>query len=162
MTADETLSPTERRRLQRTADYQFGRSAGAALFPDDESLSVRRTSSGRPEQIHADDGRLVTQGLDGRFRISPLAGRRLIDALPAPRHRVVVGEESVQYVREGRNAFAKFVREVDSGLRPGDETVVLHDGDVLGVGRAELSGDAMSAFETGMAVFVRHGVGTVE
>jgi uncharacterized protein with predicted RNA binding PUA domain len=157
MTADETLTGTERHRLRRSADYQFGPDAGAALFPEDESLAVQRTSSGRPEQVHSDDGRLVTQGIDGRFRISPQAGRRLMDALPAPRHRVVVGQESVPYVREGRNAFAKFVSEVDTCLRPGDEVVVLHDGALLGVGRAELSGDAMLDFETGMAVFVRHG-----
>jgi uncharacterized protein with predicted RNA binding PUA domain len=158
MTEEDALTGQEGRRLRRSADYQFGAGAGAVLFPAEESLTVRRSSSGRPEQVHAAEGRLVTQGIDGRFRISPLAGQRLADAFPVPRHRVVVGNESVPYVREGRNAFAKFVRSVDEGLRPGDEVIVTHDGSLLGVGRAELSGNAMLDFETGMAVYVRHGV----
>lgn len=158
MVDEEPLRGRERKRLCRSADYQFGSGAGAALFPAGESLTVRRSSSGRPEQVHAAEGRLVTQGIDGRFRISPEAGGRLTDAFEAPRHRVVVGEESVPYVREGRNAFAKFVLSVDDGLRPGDEVVVTHDESLLGVGRAELSGAAMRDFETGMAVYVRHGL----
>jgi uncharacterized protein with predicted RNA binding PUA domain len=158
--ADEeaALTGREGERLRRSADYQFGAGAGVVLFPSSESLSVRYTSSGRPEQVHAAEGRLVTQGIDGRFRISPHAGRRLAEAFPAPRHRVVVGDESVPYIREGRNAFAKFVQQVDDDLRPGDEVLVVHEGRLLGVGRAELSGEAMRAFETGMAVYVRHGV----
>ena len=35
-------------RLRTTADYQFGAGVGAALFPEDENLQVRRSSSGRP------------------------------------------------------------------------------------------------------------------
>ena len=38
--------------LETVADYQFGAGAGAALF--EGSVSVRRTSSGRPQQIHVD------------------------------------------------------------------------------------------------------------
>lgn len=161
MAADRPTD-AERSRLATIADYQFGAGAGAALFPEDEPITVRRTSSGRIEQAFAgsDEGtgeRLITQGVDGRFTISILAGRRLAAELDEPRHRVVVGAESVEYVREGRNAFAKFVHEVDPAVRPGDEVLVVHDGDLLGVGRAELSADAMADFETGMAVHVRYG-----
>jgi len=145
--------------LRTTADYQFGTGAGAALFPHDD-LELRRTSSGRVEQVHADDGRLVTLGIDGRFTLGVAGARRLVDGLAHPAYRVVVGEESAPFVREGKNAFAKFVADVDPDVRPGDEVVVV-DGDddmaVLGVGRAELSAEAMAAFGTGMAVFVRHG-----
>jgi len=71
--------------------------------------------------------------------------------------RVAVGAESVPYVRDGRNAFAKFVREVDAAVRPGDEVLVTHAGDLLAVGRAELPAGAMADFDTGVAVAVRHG-----
>jgi uncharacterized protein with predicted RNA binding PUA domain len=151
-------SGSELRGLRRAADYQFGRAAGAALFPTRSAVEITHTSSGRPRQVHADDGRLATYATDGRFVLGLAGGRRLLAAYEAPRHRVVVGSESEPFVREGRNAFAKFVREADPELRPGDEAVVVHEnGDLLAVGRAELPGSGMADFETGMAVKVRQG-----
>lgn len=150
----------DREMLCRTADYQFGGGAGTVLFEPFEALDVSRTSSGRPRQIRDGGQRLATYGTDGRFTIGAAGARRLLDAFEPPRLRVVVGDESSPYVREGRNAFAKFVRDVDTAIRPGDEALVVEDGSdaLLGVGRAELSGDGMLDFDTGMAVKIRHGV----
>jgi uncharacterized protein with predicted RNA binding PUA domain len=157
------MKPDERRMLQRVADYQYGAGAGNALFPDDEDLEVYRTTTGRPEQVHADAGRLVTYAVDGRFTLGLDGGRRLQSALDHPQYRVVVGDESEPYVREGRNVFAKFVSEADPGIRPGDEVLVEHhEGDLIAVGRAELAGEGMTEFETGMAVYVRKGASADE
>jgi len=154
--------------LRTVADYQFGGGAGAALFPRGgesaaERLTIHRSTSGRPRQVVAPEGRIATYVTDGRFTLGVVGGRRLVAALDRPTARVVVGDESAPFVREGKNAFAKFVREVDPAVRPGDEVaVVLDDDTVLGVGRAELSADAMADFETGMAVKVRAGAGDDE
>jgi uncharacterized protein with predicted RNA binding PUA domain len=147
--------------LRTVAEYQFGRAAGAALFPPDAELSLTRTSSGRPRQIYTGGGdRIGTYGTDGRFRLGLAGGRRLQDGLPENAYRVVVGDESEPYVREGRNAFAKFVQRADGAIRPRDEVLVEHvDGALLAVGRAELSGDGMRAFDSGMAVAVRESTG---
>lgn len=175
---DSPITDEERHRLRRVAAYQFG--AGAeALFTGDEG--VQRTSSGRPRQVatakaHA---RLVSFGTDGRFTLGVAGGRRL-QALGAPANRVAVNGESVPFVADGKNAFAKFVVGVDPGVRPGDEVLVVHGGDTVGegvaldgapseagadaderllaVGRAELPATGMVDFETGMAVKVRDGV----
>jgi len=152
------MSDSEFRGLRRGADYQFGRGAGAALFPSVDRIDITHTSSGRPRQVHADDGRIATYATDGRFVLGLAGGRRLLVAFDAPAHRVVVGDESEPFVREGRNAFAKFVQQADPDIRPGDEALVVHeDGDLLAVGRAELPGEGMADFETGMAVKVRQG-----
>jgi uncharacterized protein with predicted RNA binding PUA domain len=149
--------PTDVEALETVADYQFGSGAGAALFAGE--VVVQRTSSGRPQQILADGDRVVSYGIDGRFTLGVAGGRRLRATLSPPAARVVVGDDSEPFVREGRNAFAKFVREVDPAVRPGDEVLVEHyDGALLAVGRAELSADAMADFETGVAVKVRNGV----
>ena len=169
-------------RLRTVADYQFGAGAGRALFAP--PVVVRHTSSGRPEQVLVASGaagaerdangeagaRLVSYGIDGRFTLGAEGGRRLHAALPRdpPAYRVFVGDDSEPFVREGRNAFAKFVVAADPDIRPGDEVLVVHerareregtaDGDLLAVGRAELPADAMLDFETGMAVKVREGL----
>jgi len=151
----------ETRRLRRVADYQWGSGAGAALFDGD--LEVTHTSSGRPRQVRAPEGRLATYATNGRFTLGLAGGRRLQAALEAPAYRVVVGDESEPYVREGRNAFAKFVTEADPAIRPDDEVLVVHErGDLLAVGRAELGGQGMLEFETGMAVKVRDAAGERE
>lgn len=161
-------------RLRTTADYQFGAGVGAALFPEGEEMQVKRSSSGRPQQVIAHAGRLVTYGTDGRFTLGLEGGRRVAGALEPPAGRVVVGDESEPFVRDGKNVFAKFVSAVGPEVRPGDEVVVVHEdsveprstesrtasgGSLLGVGRAELSAAAMADFDTGMAVMVREGAG---
>jgi uncharacterized protein with predicted RNA binding PUA domain len=144
--------------LRTVADYQFGAGAGTALFPPDGDLTVSRSRSGRPRQVHAGDRRLVTFGTDGRFTLGLAGGRRLVAALDAPAGRVTVGDESEPFVRDGRNVFAKFVTDADPAIRARDEVAVVHErGDLLGVGRAELDAGAMRDFDTGMAVRVRDG-----
>ncbi len=156
----DTAAETTVAELRTVADYQFGAGAGAALFPPDADaeLTLHRSTGGRPRQVVAPEGRIVSYGTDGRFTLGLEGGRRLRSAFDPPAVRVVVGSESEPFVREGRNAFAKFVREVDPAVRPGDEVaVVLDDDTLLGVGRAELSADAMGDFEAGAAVYVREG-----
>lgn len=143
-------------RLRTIADYQFGHSAGVTLFAGDPE--VHHTATGRPEQVLVGGERLVTYGVDGRFTLGLAGGERLRAAFAAPRARVVVGEESAPFVREGKNAFAKFVTAVDPAVRPGDEVCIVGpDDDLFGVGRAELAADAMADFETGVAVKTREG-----
>ncbi|WP_049997005.1 PUA domain-containing protein [Halococcus sediminicola] len=145
-------------RLRTVADYQFGAGAGRALFPENGTFTVRRSRTGRPQQVFADGERLVSYGTDGRFTLGLAGGERLRTTLAAPRGRVVVGAESDPFVREGKNAFAKFVRESDPAIRPGDAVCIVDpDDDLLGVGRAELSATAMADFSTGVAVKTREG-----
>jgi uncharacterized protein with predicted RNA binding PUA domain len=152
------MDASDHRLLTRVGTFQFGPGAGPALFADTEDLEVTYSTSGRPRQIHAPEGRLVSYGTDGRFTLGVAGGRRLQAALEPPAYRVVVGDDSEPFVRDGRNVFAKFVRDVDPEIRPGDEVLVVHeDGDLLAVGRAELPGHGMVDFETGMAVKVRQG-----
>jgi uncharacterized protein with predicted RNA binding PUA domain len=144
--------------LRTVADYQFGAGAGVALFPPDEQPRVQRSSGGRPRQVIADAGRVVSYGTDGRFTLGVVGGRRLVAAFDPPACRVAVGDESAPFVRDGRNAMAKFVRSVDPAVRPGDEVAVVGPDDALfAVGRAALAADAMRDFETGVAVAVREG-----
>lgn len=130
-----------------------------ALFPDFDEIIVHRSSAGRIRQLHLDDSHLVSVGTDGRLTLGLAGGRRLVSELPNPTARVIVGDESAPYIRDGRSAFAKFVRTVDPAIRANDEVAVVHhDGSMLGVGRAELDARSMNEFESGVAVRIRSGV----
>ncbi len=144
--------------LRTIADYQFGAGASDALFPSDEPVTIKRTSSGRPQQVHGEDGRIVSFGIDGRFTLGLDGGRRLNAALDSPSYRVVVDDESEPFVRDEKNVFAKFVCDVGPAIRPGDEVLIVHErGDLIAVGTAHLSADAIADFDTGVAVYVREG-----
>jgi len=154
----------ERKRIQTIGSYQFGAGAGELLFPPAESITIAHSSAGRPQQVFAESGqRLVSLGMDGRFTLGLEGGRRLCAGLDGERNRVVVGEESEPFVRDGKNVFAKFVKAVDSAIRARDEVAVVSESDdgeraVIAAGRAELDATAMADFDTGVAVFVRDSV----
>jgi len=141
-------------KVRRVADYQFGRGAGEALFP--ESVEFKLSRTGRVSQVLLDGERLATLKTDGRFTLSDTGGERLHAALEPPRMRVEFGDESVSFLRDGRNGFAKFVVRVDDEIRAGDEVLVTGpDDEFVTTGRAELCAKEMGDFETGVAVLVR-------
>jgi uncharacterized protein with predicted RNA binding PUA domain len=141
-------------RLRRIADYQFGSGAGSSLFPD--SVEFKLSTTGRVSQVLLNGNRVATLKTDGRLTLGEVGGRRLHDFLEPPRMRVEFGDESVPYIREGRNGFAKFVGRVDDAVRARDEVIVTGPGDeYLTTGRAELCAEEMRDFEKGVAVLVR-------
>lgn len=142
------------REARRIADYQFGGGAGEALFRD--AVEFRTSRSGRTRQVIDEGERVATLKASGRFTLGELGARRLHEVFEAPRLRVEFGEESVPYLEDGKNGFAKFVRCVDAGVRARDEVLVTGPGDeLLASGRAELSAGEMLDFDIGMAVLVR-------
>ena len=81
-------------------------------------------------------------------------------AFKSPRLRVVVQSDVGEFIRQGRNVFAKHVRKADTEIRPESEVLIVNEEDeLLGVGKAVLTGREMTAFKTGAAVKTRHGVG---
>lgn len=141
-------------KVRRVADYQFGSGAGDALFPDGVEFKLSRT--GRVTQVLLDGERLATLKTDGRFTLSDEGGERLHAALEPPRMRVEFGEESVSFLRDGRNGFAKFVVRVDDKIRAHDEVIVTGpDDEFVTTGRAEICPREMRDFESGVAVLVR-------
>lgn len=72
---------------------------------------------------------------------------------------MVVQSDVAEFIRQGRNVFAKHVVVADPEIRPEAEVLVVNERDaLLGVGKAVLTGREMTAFKTGAAVKTRHGV----
>tara|TARA_A100001037_G_scaffold286261_1_gene294504 strand:+ start:36439 stop:36924 length:486 start_codon:yes stop_codon:yes gene_type:complete len=144
------------RDLRDIADYQFGKGAGEGLFTGE--IRIERSRTGRARQIHSKENYIATHTKGGRLSLGIEGGERIIKSIEFPAYRVVVGEESEEYVRKGKNAFAKFVIDVDPDIRPKDEVVVVgEDGHLLAVGRAKMSANAMLEFNRGVAVKVKEG-----
>jgi len=141
------------------ADYQFGRGAGRALFPDSCKFLLSPTT-GKVRQIKDKGVRIATLKADsGLFTLSIEGARRLHIAFRYPKLRVVVLKDVAEFIAEGRSVFAKHVVDVDPSIRANDEVIVVDEDDnLLATGRAVLSAKEMIEFERGVAVAVRQGI----
>lgn len=144
-------------KIRAIADYQLGRGAGSALFPDDVVLSYSRRT-GRIRHVYLNGTLLATlRPTDGLFSLTVEGARRLLHAKPA-RLWVRVQDDVADFIAQGRSVFAKHVVDCDEAIRPEEEVVVMDSHRmVLAVGRAVLTGKEMKAFSRGVAVRVRRG-----
>lgn len=153
------ITGEERRAIDTIARYQFRLPQSVAFLPVTEDIEVLHSRSGRIDRIYLADERMGTVTTNGRLTLGGAGGRRLHELCEPPHNRVAVTQEAVPYVGVGSNTFAKFVSEVDPGIRPRDEVVIVDvDDRPIAVGRAELSAAGMRSFERGMAVSVRSGL----
>jgi len=144
-------------RLRAVADYQFGRGAGTALFPDDTRIEYSK-NTGKPRHLYA-GGELVAnyRPNDALFTVTIAGARRLV-ALEGFKYGVRVMDDVVEVVEQGKNVFAKHVRDAGESIRPGDEVVVVDgSGEVVAVGKSKMNRGDMLSYKTGTAVRVRRG-----
>ncbi len=144
-------------RLRDVADYQFGRGAGAALFPDETRIEYSK-NTGKPRHLWV--GRELVANYrpnDALFTVT-IAGAKRLAALDGFQYSVRVLDDVVEFVEQGRNVFAKHVRDAGEPIRPGDEVVVVDgSGEVVAVGKSKMNRGDMLSFKTGIAVRVRRG-----
>ena len=145
-------------KLRSIVDYQFGYGAGAVLFPDDARVEYSKNTS-RPRHIWDGDTLLANyRPNDALFTITIAGAERLVSLKKDYDQYVVVVDDVLEFIEEGKNLFAKHVKKVGSGVKPGQEVIILDtDGKVAAVGKSILSKDEMYAFKTGLAVKIRRG-----
>jgi 7-cyano-7-deazaguanine tRNA-ribosyltransferase len=166
---DETLIQTEnplkqpmdfdRRRISAVADMQFGPAASGALFTGKIQI-IKSKRTGKIRNIICDGSHVVSmRAEDGLFTLKIDGGRRLHARLKYPLLRVIITNDAVPFVKDGKSVFAKFVADCDPALRPYDECLLVDEQDVfLGIGRTLLTRDEMLCFNYGMAVKTRDSV----
>ncbi len=152
---------TERRKkenvelkLSAIADYQFGTGAGDALM---EGAEAKWSRTDRIRSIYSGDDLIATlRASDGFLTLTPAGAERLLK-LSSPQNRVIVIDDAVEFVKDGKSVFAGFVKESDPEIRPYQEVIVVDRKDeFLGTGRALLNSLEMQSFKKGVAVKIRH------
>ena len=140
------------------ADYQFGKGAGDVLFEGDVRFVLSRTK--RIRQVWSGEDRLVTlRASDGFFTLGIKGAERIHRLFPAPLLRVVVVDDAVPFVSQGKTAFAKHIVSVDPALRAGDEVLITDRNDnLIATGQLLLSPQEVMATGQGPGVNVRSGI----
>ncbi len=147
--------------LRKIADYQFGKDAGIALFPDNQSIRFEKSkSTGKIKKIFCNENYLLTLRPDnGYFSLGIYGAKVLLKHFESPKLRVIVDDEASKFVSRGKDVFAKFILQADKEIRPKEEVIVVNQNDeLLGVGKAVLNGEEMLVFNRGVAVNLRKGV----
>jgi 7-cyano-7-deazaguanine tRNA-ribosyltransferase len=146
-------------RVRGTADFQFGRGAADALLRGTVTFVVSKATGKVRNVLAGGEHILSLRAEDGFFTLKAAGARRLQTVFSFPRLRVVANPDAIPFLREGKNLFAKFVKEADPAIRPGDEVLVVSPEDELcAVARAMMNRREMLAFKRGVAAYVREAV----
>lgn len=108
--------------------------------------------------LYRDDELIATlRPTDGMLALT-LGGAKLLMRAGCFKNIVTVRTDVSDFIRRGRNVFAKHVTRASLTIRPEDEVIVVdEENNLLATGRALLSGEEMLSFRRGVAVKVRHG-----
>jgi predicted RNA-binding protein (TIGR00451 family) len=145
-------------KIRSVADYQLGKGAGKALFPDKVNIVLSR-NTGRIRHIYLDNVLLATlRPTDGMFSLTLAGAKRLMRGVKPSRLLVKVQKDVEPFIANGKSVFAKHVVNADDEVRPQEEVIIIGENNrVLAVGKAVLTGKEIKAFKHGVAVKVRRG-----
>ncbi len=145
-------------RIRKLADFQFGRGTGETLFPENVEITISRKTK-KIRYIYQNHTLLATlRPTNGFFSLSLAGARNLVKALGPKAPILEISEEASNFIRRGGDVFAKHVISVNEEIRSGEEIIVLSPlSEIVGVGRALLSGCEMKSFRRGIAVKIRKG-----
>jgi len=144
------------KRISAVLDFQFGKGAGKVLLNGKVRI-VKSENTGKIRNIFCDGQHVISmRAEDGFFSLKIDGAKRLQSFFKYPKLRVIVEEDAVPFIKEGKSVFAKFVTDCDQELRPFDECLIVNKKDeLIGVGRCKLNKVEMLSFKCGVAVKTR-------
>lgn len=142
-------------------DYLYG--VGTSCYwPLDELRFEISKRTGRIRRVYWNEKLLCTIRENGYIALT-LVGASLLTRCERIREEygVVVSEEAVEPVSEGKSVFAKHIVRCGSKIRPKIDVFVFDPRrNLIAVGQSVLSGRAMLEMKRGVAIKVREGLKT--
>ncbi|MFH1774476.1 MAG: DUF5591 domain-containing protein [Methanobacteriota archaeon] len=127
--------------LRTLCDFQFGRGSGEYLVPRDAAV--------RGRQIFLGNEQVAAVNPNNGFLVLSLLGGKLLGEYE--KYSV-----EISFKPTTNSIFCVGVDEADKDIRPAGEVIVIHGREVVGVGKAMLSGVEMVRAKKGLAVSLRH------
>jgi len=139
----------------RMLEYQFGSNASEVIKPG--RIRIKRSKSGRIRYVYENNEIVASVRASDHFIIPKMRlAERLRRRFSFPLLRVVVDDDAVPFIREGKSVFAKFVIDIDKNLRARDEVLVVDGNDnLIAIGTLMLSPREVIDFDYGIAVRTR-------
>jgi 7-cyano-7-deazaguanine tRNA-ribosyltransferase len=143
-------------KISAIADMQFGKHASKALFQGSIKI-IKSKKTGKIRNIYCNGKHILSmRASDGMFTLKIHGAYLLHNFFKYPKLRIIVSEDAVPFIREGKSVFAKFVEVCDPDLIPRDECLIVDTNDqLLAVGRCLLNKNEMIFFNYGIAANTR-------
>lgn len=147
-------------RAKAVSRYQFGIEATEALFRGKIDMVISR-KTGKIRNVISDGEHVLSMRAgDGLYSLRVEGANRIVAAVAAPHMRVVLMDDAVPFVAQGRNAFCQFITSCDESLVPMDEAIAVDGNDkVIATGRLMMVAHEIASFKKGVAVKIRSGAG---
>ncbi len=138
--------------------YQYGKGA-ETILEGDISFEVSRKTGRLRRAYHGDSLLGTVRAEDGLFIPGEFGARRLYEALGKKSYSVVVSNDAVPFIKQGKSVFCKFVVDASDDIRPYDEVFIKDQQEnLIGIGRCMLNRLEMLDFNDGVAVKTRIGL----
>lgn len=147
------------KRISSVSDMQFGNNASKALLNGKVEI-VKSKKTKKIRNVYCDKKHILSmRASDGMFSLKIDGARLLHGYFRYPKLRVVIKNDAIPFIKEGKSVFSKFVLDCDECLRPLDECIVVNKNDeLIGVGRSLLNKFEMLNFNCGIAVKTRESI----
>jgi predicted RNA-binding protein (TIGR00451 family) len=141
-------------------NYQFGNKVGDKIIEKyKEKIKIEKSKKTRRiRRIYIGDKLFGTIEPTTGFIILTFYGGQIIkEFLEFPKYRIVVKDEAVKFIKEGKSVFNKFVENLDESILPRDIVLIVDKNDnLLAVGESLLSGKEIKDFKVGVAAKVKN------
>jgi len=153
---DKKQDDADLKRISAVLDMQFGKGASKILLNGNVEIIKSKTTE-KIRNVHINGHHILSmRAEDGMFTLKINGARLLKSFFKYPKLRVVVKDDAVPFIKDGKSVFAKFVKDCDPDLRPFDECLIVDKKDnLLAVGRCLLNRQEMLSFNVGVAVKTR-------
>ncbi|MFW9974766.1 MAG: tRNA guanosine(15) transglycosylase TgtA [Candidatus Thorarchaeota archaeon] len=150
-------SPWTQRKLHALLTYQWGENVGKLANLDSLQVILSK-STGKIRHCKKNEDVLFTVVPNtGLLTPTYQGGLELLKAGIENTYQVIIDSDVSEFVASGKSALAKFVKLANPQLKAGEEVLVLDETqNLLGTGRALISGLEMISFNRGVAVAIRH------
>ena len=140
-------------KVDRIFEYQFGRKLYSILDRDKITLQRSKNTGKIRNVFYGGEQILALRASDGLFSLTYNGSVLIRSNFHFPQHRVIVDKEVSEFIRQGKNVFAKFVEDADISIRPHDDVIIVdREDNLLSYGRATLNREEMIEFKRGIAV----------
>lgn len=145
--------------IRTILNYQFGDKIGDKIikeYKDKIKIEISK-NTGRIRRFYIDDKLFGTIEPTTGFIIPKIFGGEIIKKyLEYPKYRVVIDENIIEFIKNKRSLFCKFVRFVYDEILPNDVVLVVDSKDnLIATGISVLSSKEIMELKRGVAVKIK-------